>query len=94
VDRARSILRIARTCDEKQAAAGYLTRVLEAKRDSLPARVAGSGRETVREKFERRRMMPELRKVAQSVGRSCGTVPNAAFARRREGLFGLGILGL
>lgn len=95
VARARSILRIARTCDEKQAAARYLQRTLEARRDQIrPGIRSGSGRETKREKFERRRMMPELKKVAMSVGRTCGTVPNLAFQRRREGLFGLGFFGL
>lgn len=95
LDRARGILRMARTCDEKQAAAGYIESQLNAKAGMIPDRRARpSSPETMREHFVRTKALPELERLRASVGRSCGTVANDRFVKARGGLFGLGILGL
>ena len=94
VDRARSIFRSASTCDEKQAAAGYIEKTLEAKAASIPDTAAPGGKETKRERFERTVVEPQIQKLRASVSRSCGTVANERFVKARGGLFGLGILGL
>lgn len=89
LDRARGILSLARTCAEKQAAAGYVESLLEAKAQTLVGK-RHSKHEDALEHFNRVTAMPMLQKMQASIGRSCGSVPNTRFERARGDLFGYG----
>lgn len=78
-DKARTILRLARTCAEKSDAAKYLGRTLAAQRDALPP-----SRQAAFDKHAR----AETDKAFRSARRACGESSNDRFARARAGLFG------